>query len=155
MKRIGEIAARLDANPIELVAAANQKRSTEFTPDTQGRLEAEPSVERARNRNREETERAIALPEGVASEFDEAKMTPAPIGEAAGVKKGPKRRGGNGVLTSRRETTPDTMSGSMMVAPPTSRFPRRSATVIDLHMERERRHAALANSPKRLAASSA
>lgn len=29
MKRIGEIAARLVANPVELVAAANQKRSTE------------------------------------------------------------------------------------------------------------------------------
>lgn len=28
MKRIGEIAARLVANPVELVAAANQKRST-------------------------------------------------------------------------------------------------------------------------------
>ena len=30
MKRIGEIAARLVANPVELVAAANQKRSTEL-----------------------------------------------------------------------------------------------------------------------------
>ncbi len=30
MRRIGEIAARLVANPVELVAAANQKRSTEF-----------------------------------------------------------------------------------------------------------------------------
>ena len=30
VKRIGEIAARLVANPVELVAAANQKRSTEL-----------------------------------------------------------------------------------------------------------------------------
>jgi hypothetical protein len=42
VKRIGEIAARLVANPVELVAAANQKRSTELVgaPPQGGESEA-------------------------------------------------------------------------------------------------------------------
>ena len=45
MKRIGPIAARLVANPTELVAAANQKRSTEFATDQRGEEEpASPSA---------------------------------------------------------------------------------------------------------------
>lgn len=42
MKRIGEIAARLVANPIELVAAANQKRSTKFGDGTPVRGDVPP-----------------------------------------------------------------------------------------------------------------
>jgi hypothetical protein len=47
MKRIGEIAARLVANPIELVAAANQSAAHEFDAPTPSRMEAEDEQGRA------------------------------------------------------------------------------------------------------------
>ena len=61
MKRIGDIAARLVANPIELVAAANQKRSTEFADGSPNEgVTSEPS----RRNVREDSTRATGMGKG-------------------------------------------------------------------------------------------
>jgi hypothetical protein len=121
MRRIGEIAARLVANPVELVAAANQKRSTRIEggdgPMSQG--EGEPLSPSP----------MLKQPGGAVASNENEKDGARSPASYTGVR-----------VSSGRTNTPPTIGRDTTTAP--HELPR-SAVVVSLAMVRAQRHAAL------------
>lgn len=97
--------------------------------------------------DRIESERAaVKVAQGIAanrsgeeSEGSPTLIADAPARSGSGIGKGPRREA---PASQQGGQTPSTMPGSKVIAPPTSRFPRRSAIIFDLDMERRARHQA-------------